>query len=75
MTYRKLFLFFFVGVLVALSIAETADNKEREDMSKVTEPSIVKIHYSKCNFIQDIESTPLGHFGQGLRAKLFKKLL
>ena len=42
MTYTKPLLF-FVGVLVALSIAETADNKEREDMSKVTEPSIVKI--------------------------------
>ena len=42
MTYRKLFLF-FVGVLVTLSIADTADNKQREDASNKTEPSIVKI--------------------------------
>lgn len=43
MFHRKL-LFFFFGILATLSSADTADNKARDDMLKVIEPSIVKIH-------------------------------
>jgi len=43
MTYRKLFLFFFIGMLITLSIAETADIKQTTDTPAKTEPSIVKI--------------------------------
>ena len=43
MFHRKL-LFFFFGILATLSSADTADHKARDDMPKVIEPSIVKIH-------------------------------
>jgi hypothetical protein len=65
MMYRKLFVFFLLGVLIPLSIAETADNQQTKESLQKTEPSVVKIQQIARRFELTINGQPYFIKGAG----------